>query len=71
MFPRPPTIYEIVNSLVAAVACRFMQDRHAGRYLGSERVTILVGHGTARAMSTADAPLCNHWTGSNRELLPD
>ena len=33
---------EIVISLVAAVACRFMQDRHAGRYLGSKRVTILV-----------------------------
>jgi len=25
---------EIVNSLVAVVACRFMQDCHAGRYLG-------------------------------------
>jgi hypothetical protein len=32
----------IVISLVAAVACRFMQDRHASRYLGSKRVTILV-----------------------------
>jgi hypothetical protein len=33
---------EIVNSLVAAVACRFIQDRHAGRYLGPKRVAILV-----------------------------
>jgi hypothetical protein len=30
----------IVMSLMAAVACRFMQDRYAGRYLGSKRVTI-------------------------------
>jgi hypothetical protein len=36
------TMQGIVISLVAAVACRFMQDRHAGRYLGSKRVTILV-----------------------------
>jgi hypothetical protein len=32
----------IVISLVAAIACKFMQDRYAGRYLGSKRVTILV-----------------------------
>lgn len=40
---------EIVNILVAAVACRFIQDRHAGRYLGSKRVMILVGNSPARA----------------------
>jgi hypothetical protein len=34
---------EIVNSVVAAVACRFMQNRHASRYLGSKRVTIFGG----------------------------
>ena len=33
---------EIVISLVAAVACKFMHDRHADLYLGSKRVTILV-----------------------------
>ncbi|KAF4636261.1 hypothetical protein G7Y89_g1829 [Cudoniella acicularis] len=32
----------IVISLVATVACRFTHDRHAVRYLGSKRVTILV-----------------------------
>ena len=35
---------EIVISLVAAVARNFMHDRHTGRYLGSKRVTILVGN---------------------------
>jgi hypothetical protein len=35
-------IQEIVISLVAAVACRFIQDRQAGQYLGLKRVTILV-----------------------------
>ena len=30
------------SALVAAVACRFMHDRHADLYLGSKRVTILV-----------------------------
>jgi hypothetical protein len=39
-----PTMREIVNSLIAAVACRFIQDRHTGRYLGSKRMTILVGN---------------------------
>jgi hypothetical protein len=33
---------EIVMSLVAAVACRFMQGRHTGRYLGLKQLTILV-----------------------------
>jgi hypothetical protein len=33
---------EIVMSLIAVVARRFMQGRHADRYLGSKRVTILV-----------------------------
>jgi hypothetical protein len=33
---------EIVISLVAAVARKFMHDRHADLYLGSKRVTILV-----------------------------
>jgi hypothetical protein len=30
-------IQQVVNSIIAAVACRFMQNRHAGRYLGSKR----------------------------------
>ena len=33
---------EIVISLVAAVAHKFMHDRHADLYLGSKQVTILV-----------------------------
>jgi hypothetical protein len=36
------TMQGIFISLVAAVACRFMQDRYTGRYLGSKQVTILV-----------------------------
>jgi hypothetical protein len=48
-FLRPLTMREIVNSLVAAVACRFMQDRYAGWYIGSKRVTILVRNSPARA----------------------
>jgi hypothetical protein len=45
-----PIMREIVNILVAAVVCRFMQNRHAGRSLGSKRVTILVGNSSARAI---------------------
>jgi len=33
---------EIIISIMAAVACRFIQDRHAGRYFGSKRMTVLV-----------------------------
>jgi hypothetical protein len=33
---------EIVISLVAAVARKFMHDRHTDLYLGSERLPILV-----------------------------
>jgi hypothetical protein len=33
---------EIVISLVAAMARKFIYDRHADLYLGSKRVTILV-----------------------------
>ena len=40
---------EIVNSPMAAVASKFMQDRHADRYLGSKRMMILVGNRPARA----------------------
>lgn len=34
------TMREVANSLVVVVACRFLYDRHTGRYLGSKRVTI-------------------------------
>jgi hypothetical protein len=37
-----PTMREIVHSFVAAVACRFMQDRHESRYLGSKAIDILL-----------------------------
>jgi hypothetical protein len=43
------TMREIINIVMAAVACRFMQDRHEDRYLGSKGVAILVGNGPARA----------------------
>jgi hypothetical protein len=36
------------------VACRFMQDRHAGRYLGSKRVTILVSAKQPRTSHNSD-----------------
>jgi hypothetical protein len=35
---------EIVNSVVAVVACRFIQDRHTDRYLEPKRETISVGN---------------------------
>jgi hypothetical protein len=45
------TMQGIIISLVAAVACRFMQDRHVGRYLGSKRVRFwLVRKNPARSI---------------------
>jgi hypothetical protein len=40
---------EIVMSFVAAVARRFMQGCHTGRYLGSKQPTILVSAKQPRA----------------------
>ena len=56
------TIREIVNSFMAAVACRFIYDRYAGRYLGSKRMTILVGSSPAHPiLFRLWARLYNHW----------
>jgi hypothetical protein len=44
------------------VACRFMQDRHTGPYVGSKRVMILVGKSPAcPTIFACEAHLCNHW----------
>ncbi|KAG9245161.1 hypothetical protein BJ878DRAFT_479496 [Calycina marina] len=56
---------EIEIGTVAAMACRFMHDRHAGRYLGWRRVTILVNarfHG-----SNTENSLGASFSGSKRK----
>ena len=51
------TMLDIVMSLVAAVARRFMQGRHLARYLGSKQLTILVSAKQPRtSLSTIPPP---------------
>jgi hypothetical protein len=52
---------EIIISLAAVVACRFMQDRHAGRSFGAKRVTTLVSAKQPRTSHNSDViPLHNY-----------